>query len=108
VKSSSFYGMFSGCLLLGLLGDKFGRKRLLGLELITIMVCTLGTVLTASAVNGPLVLYGLCVWRFLLGFGAGGVLPSAMVLLSEISSKKNRGFIVRYQKLTHCCKCTKY
>ena len=41
---------------------------------------------TANAVLGT-----LCFWRFILGFGVGGDYPISATIMSEFSSRRNRG-----------------
>jgi MFS transporter, AAHS family, 4-hydroxybenzoate transporter len=76
--SASLLGVLVGSALIGPLGDRFGRKRLV------ISGCAVYGVLSllaALAMNLP----QLIVMRFLIGLGLGGVLPNALALASELS-----------------------
>ena len=76
--SASLLGVLFGAALIGPLGDRLGRKRLI------IRGCAVYGVLSllaALATNLP----QLIVLRFLIGLGLGGVLPNALALASELS-----------------------
>jgi PHS family inorganic phosphate transporter-like MFS transporter len=55
--------------MLGCLADKFGRKQVYGLEMIIVLVSTIGSALSSSAIRGVDVLTVLAFWRFALGIG---------------------------------------
>jgi MFS transporter, AAHS family, 4-hydroxybenzoate transporter len=76
--SASLLGVLFGSALIGPLGDRFGRKRLVigGCAVYGVL-----SLLAALATNLP----QLIVLRFLIGLGLGGVLPNALALASELS-----------------------
>ena len=86
-------GTLAGQLLFGWLGDKFGRKNVYGITLWIMIFSAIGQALsfgrTANAVVGT-----LCFWRFFLGLGVGGDYPLSATIMSEYSSKKNRGAFI--------------
>lgn len=106
IKVSHSVGTFCGQLLFGYLADVVGRKRMYGLELIIIIIGTLGQ---AVAGRGPAAnIYGvLIMWRFIMGLGKsvaqvstsqanvlpgiGGDYPLSAVITSEFASKRIRG-----------------
>ncbi|KAJ9115933.1 hypothetical protein QFC22_005076 [Naganishia vaughanmartiniae] len=90
IKVAHSVGTFMGQLLFGWLADVVGRKRMYGLELIIIIIGTLGQ---AVAGQGPGVnIYGvLIMWRFVMGLGIGGDYPLSAVITSEFASKRIRG-----------------
>jgi AAHS family 4-hydroxybenzoate transporter-like MFS transporter len=76
--SASLLGVLFGSALIGPLGDRVGRKRLI------ILGCSAYgflSLLAALATNLP----QLIVLRFVIGLGLGGVLPNALALASELS-----------------------
>lgn len=66
LKISAPIGTLVGQLLFGYLADVYGRKRMYGIELMIIIVATLGQ---AVAGHGPAVsIVGvLIMWRFIMG-----------------------------------------
>lgn len=72
IKVSHSIGTFCGQLLFGWLADVVGRKRMYGMELIIIIIGTLGQ---AVAGRGPGVnIYGvLIMWRFIMGLGKSSI-----------------------------------
>ncbi|KAJ3060559.1 hypothetical protein HDU99_005868, partial [Rhizoclosmatium hyalinum] len=52
LKASTNWGNFVGQLGFGYLGDKLGRKKMYGVELIIMIVCTIGSALVAPMANG--------------------------------------------------------
>lgn len=76
-----------GSVFFGILADKFGRKRMYGLEVIILFV---GAILSAMAPS----YWWLFVSRVLVGLGIGGDYPSSALIASENAAKKNRGFLV--------------
>lgn len=73
-----------GRLLSGVIGDRYGRRVMLGLDLILFTIGSLGCALSPS--------FGmLCLARAVVGFGVGGELSTAVTMLSEFCSPKFRG-----------------
>ncbi len=63
-------GSFLGQILFGFLADRFGRKRLYGLELVIVIFSTIGVAQSSSGVNGSMSVLGwLLTWRFFMGLG---------------------------------------
>lgn len=80
-------GSLVGTVLLGRLGDRYGRRGLLLASVGLFAGCSLLTPLAASV---P----ALVVARFLTGIGLGGALPAAITLTSEFAAPRRRGFVV--------------
>lgn len=76
IFSAALVGMTLGAVLIGLLGDHFGRKVAVGLSVATFGLCTLAT---ASADS----YHELLLYRFLTGLGVGGAIPSVTTLTAE-------------------------
>ena len=67
--------------------DKFGRKKLYGLEALILFVGAIWSACTMS--------FGqLLIARIVVGLGIGGDYPSSATVVSESANRKNRGFLV--------------
>jgi PHS family inorganic phosphate transporter-like MFS transporter len=87
LNSISLLSSVAGALVFGKLMDRFGRKRMYGLE-VTILV--LGAILSAFAWDFS----SLLVFRILVGFGVGGDYATSAVITSEYANQKARGRLV--------------
>lgn len=87
LKSSALGAAAIGAILFGALSDKFGRRKLYGLE---VSILFFGAILSAISTS----FIWLLVSRLIVGFGIGGDYPSSAVVASEHSNSKNRGFLV--------------
>ncbi|KAI8614650.1 major facilitator superfamily domain-containing protein [Chytriomyces sp. MP71] len=94
MKASTNWGNFVGQIGFGILGDQLGRKKMYGVELIIMIVCTLGSALASSLAYGWNILVILSVWRFFLGIGIGGDYPMSAVITSEFANVKYRGMML--------------
>ncbi|KAI9497571.1 phosphate:H+ symporter [Zychaea mexicana] len=90
IKVSCSVGTVVGQLLFGWLADRLGRKRMYGIELIIMII---GTVGQALAGNGPTVSFWAIItfWRIIVGIGIGGDYPLSSVITSEFATTKRRG-----------------
>ncbi|KAI9204836.1 major facilitator superfamily domain-containing protein [Polychytrium aggregatum] len=94
MKAATSWGNFVGQIGFGYLGDKLGRKNMYGIELIVIIVSTIGSAFSASAIRGANILQVLAVWRFFLGIGIGGDYPLSAIITSEFANVKWRGMLM--------------
>jgi AAHS family 4-hydroxybenzoate transporter-like MFS transporter len=85
--SAGIIGMMIGGPLLGVLGDRYGRKPMIIAGLTTIAVLDL--IMTQVRGTGDLV--GL---RFFVGLMVGGVFPNAAALIAEITPRPIRGRVL--------------
>jgi PHS family inorganic phosphate transporter-like MFS transporter len=90
IKVACSVGTVVGQLAFGYLADRVGRKRMYGVELIIIIIGTIGQ---ALAGNGPGVsFWGIMVfWRVIVGIGIGGDYPLSSVITAEFATTKRRG-----------------
>ena len=90
LKISTSAGTVCGQVGFGFLADHLGRKRMYGIELILMIVATLGLSLSngGPAVNFIAV---MIFWRVLLGMGVGGDYPLSSIITSEFATVKWRG-----------------
>ncbi len=87
IFAAGLAGMAVGALLLGPLGDRYGRRPALLLSVLAFGSCTL---LTAWAQNFE----QLLALRFLTGLGLGGALPNTTALISEYAPRRHRNLCV--------------
>lgn len=76
-----------GAVVFGWFSDKFGRKKMYGVE---IFILFIGALLSAIAPSFT----WLLVSRIIVGIGIGGDYPTSAVVASEYANRKNRGFLV--------------
>jgi PHS family inorganic phosphate transporter-like MFS transporter len=90
LKVATPAGTFLGQLIFGYLADRVGRKKMYGIELIIIIISTLGQCFSWYDNRLHLVL-SIVIWRTLMGIGIGGDYPLSAVITSEFANTKNRG-----------------
>ncbi|NDU92748.1 MAG: MFS transporter [Ferrovum sp.] len=84
LASSSFFGMFIGAAISGLLADRFGRRIVFQWSMV---LWGMGSILCALAGN----VTTLMLFRVLLGIGMGMEFPVGQAMLSEIMPAGQRG-----------------
>ncbi|GLU07712.1 hypothetical protein SLE2022_246600 [Rubroshorea leprosula] len=93
VNGVAFCGTLSGQLFFGWLGDKLGRKKVYGMTLMLMVVCSIASGLSFGH-DRKAVMATLCFFRFWLGFGIGGDYPLSATIMSEYANKKTRGAFI--------------
>nr|QKX94933.1 phosphate transporter PT4 [Populus x canadensis] len=93
VNGVAFCGTLSGQLFFGWLGDKMGRKKVYGMTLMLMVICSIASGLSFSH-DAKAVMSTLCFFRFWLGFGIGGDYPLSATIMSEYANKKTRGAFI--------------
>ncbi|KAG6776444.1 hypothetical protein POTOM_019955 [Populus tomentosa] len=93
VNGVAFCGTLSGQLFFGWLGDKMGRKKVYGMTLMLMVICSVASGLSFSR-DAKAVMSTLCFFRFWLGFGIGGDYPLSATIMSEYANKKTRGAFI--------------
>ncbi|XP_011025992.1 PREDICTED: inorganic phosphate transporter 1-4-like [Populus euphratica] len=93
VNGVAFCGTLSGQLFFGWLGDKMGRKKVYGMTLMLMVICSIASGLSFSS-DAKAVMSTLCFFRFWLGFGIGGDYPLSATIMSEYANKKTRGAFI--------------
>lgn len=93
VNGVALCGTLAGQLFFGWLGDKMGRKRVYGMTLMIMVICSIGSGLSFSS-DPKAVVASLCFFRFWLGFGIGGDYPLSATIMSEYANKKTRGAFI--------------
>ncbi|KAG0043682.1 Inorganic phosphate transporter pho84 [Gryganskiella cystojenkinii] len=90
IKASASVGTFIGQIGFGYLADRLGRKRMYGIELMIIIVATLGQALSGVGTHLSLPA-ALIIWRVIVGIGIGGDYPLSAVITSEFATTDRRG-----------------
>ncbi|XP_057781307.1 probable inorganic phosphate transporter 1-7 [Salvia miltiorrhiza] len=93
VNGVALCGTLAGQLFFGWLGDKLGRKKVYGLTLMVMCICSIASGLSFGR-DAKAVMATLCFFRFWLGFGIGGDYPLSATIMSEYANKKTRGAFI--------------
>ncbi|GAW24760.1 hypothetical protein ANO14919_143530 [Xylariales sp. No.14919] len=90
LKTSTSAGIVIGQVVFGWLADKYGRRKMYGVELGIILVSTLSCCLVAA--SQAVSFTGLMTfWRVMMGIGIGGDYPLSSVITSEFAPTRWRG-----------------
>ncbi|KAM0418733.1 hypothetical protein ACHAPT_012331 [Fusarium lateritium] len=92
-------GSIFGMLLMGHFADRHGRKKLYGLELLILIVATMGVTQASSGIasdnESSMDIYSWLIWwRMALGFGIGAEYPISAIIVAEWASTKSRGLML--------------
>jgi len=87
VFAIGLFGGLLGAVILGAIGDRFGRKLVLLPAMALFAIASLATV-TADGVTS------LLIFRLLTGFGLGGAIPGVIAITSEYAPSGRRATIV--------------
>ncbi|CAG8525504.1 11421_t:CDS:2 [Diversispora eburnea] len=93
LKISAACGTLFGQLIFGWFADRYGRKKMYGLELSIMIFATIGSALSADAF--AVSIWGeLMFWRFILGIGIGGDYPlSAGAMMAAVFAMQGFGIL---------------
>ncbi len=86
-SSASLFGILLGAPLLGLIGDRYGRKT-------AIILGSLIYGVSSIAIVGTHNLDQVIVLRFITGIGLGGLMPNTIALNSELAPKRLRATLI--------------
>ena len=87
--SGSLVGLALGAILLGPLGDRFGRRPTLIAMMMVVGLSTFGAALAANPLT-------LTFWRVLTGLGLGGSVPIATAMTAEYAPTRRRAALVAF------------
>ncbi|KAK4732153.1 hypothetical protein R3W88_025141 [Solanum pinnatisectum] len=93
INGVAFCGTIAGQLFFGWIGDKIGRKKVYGITLMIMSICSIASGLSFGR-DPKTVMATLCFFRFWLGFGIGGDYPLSATIMSEYANKKTRGAFI--------------
>lgn len=85
--AAGLLGLMISSLVLGTLGDRLGRKKMI---IVSLLVMGVFSLLTARATT----LAELCLLRFCVGIGLGGAIPCIIALTAEYSPRRLRATLV--------------
>lgn len=84
INGATLGGSVIGMLLFGYLADRYGRRKLYGIELIIVIFGTIGVVQASAGYDGSMDIMGwLIFWRFFMGVGIGAEYPLSAVITAE-------------------------
>ncbi|KAE8351141.1 major facilitator superfamily domain-containing protein [Aspergillus coremiiformis] len=91
INIATLAGTMLGQVLFGFLADKYGRKKMYGLELMLLITSTLGVVMASNGVNNSMNVYAWLIWwRIVVGIGVGADYPLSAVITAEFAPTKHR------------------
>ncbi|CAO3672533.1 unnamed protein product [Umbelopsis ramanniana] len=91
LSAAATVGAIAGQVIFGILADRYGRKRMYGIELMIIIIGTVGASLSANTAGGVSVVAVLCFWRLFQGVGIGADYPMSATIAAEFANKSRRG-----------------
>ncbi|KAH0636968.1 hypothetical protein KY289_036883 [Solanum tuberosum] len=93
INGVAFCGIIAGQLFFEWIGDKIGRKKVYGITLMIMSICSTASGLSFGR-DPKTVMATLCFFRFWLGFGIGGDYPLSATIMSEYANKNTRGAFI--------------
>ncbi len=87
LQLAGVFGLLIGAPILGGLGDRLGRKRVIVAALLAFGVLSLLSMAARTPVE-------LMLLRFLTGVGLGGLIPNVIALTAEVAPKRLRGMFI--------------
>ncbi|KLJ07552.1 hypothetical protein EMPG_16967 [Blastomyces silverae] len=95
MRAATLVGTIIGQYAFGVLADLYGRRKMYGLELLVVIVATVGVTMASEGASKSMDLAGwLISWRFLMGIGIGGDYPLSAVITSEFAPTKSRARMI--------------
>lgn len=84
INIATLAGTLLGQVAFGYLADRYGRKKMYGVELMLLITSTLGVVMSSTGVHDSMDVFSWLVWwRIVVGIGVGADYPLSAVITSE-------------------------
>jgi len=84
INIATLAGTMIGQIVFGFLADKYGRKKMYGVELVMLITATLGVVMSSEGAEGSMSVFAWLIWwRIIVGIGVGADYPLSAVITSE-------------------------
>ena len=84
INIATLGGTILGQVFFGIMADKYGRKKMYGVELMVIITATLGVVMCSTGAHGSMNIFAWLVWwRIVVGIGVGADYPLSAIITSE-------------------------
>ena len=84
LNTATLLGSMLGQVVFGLLADRYGRRKMYGLELLVTITASLGLATSSAGVHGSMSLMALLIfWRLVMGVGIGADYPLSAVITAE-------------------------
>ena len=84
LNTATLLGSMIGQVVFGYLADRYGRRKMYGLELIVTITASLGLATASTGLNNSMSLTGLLIfWRLVMGIGIGADYPLSAVITAE-------------------------
>ncbi|KAJ9640215.1 hypothetical protein H2204_003440 [Knufia peltigerae] len=91
INIATLAGTLLGQVAFGYLGDRNGRKKMYGIELVLLIGSTLGVVMSSRGYNGSMSIYSWLIWwRVMVGIGVGADYPLSAVITAEFAPTRHR------------------
>lgn len=91
INIATLAGTMIGQVVFGFLADKYGRKRMYGVELLLLIAATMGMVMSSEGAEESMdVVAWLIWWRIVVGIGVGADYPLSAVITSELAPTAHR------------------
>lgn len=87
INIATLAGTLLGQVTFGYLADRYGRKKMYGVELMLLITSTLGVVMSSTGMHDSMNVFAWLVWwRIVVGIGVGADYPLSAVITSEYVS----------------------
>lgn len=84
INIATLAGTLLGQVLFGFLADKKGRKTMYGVELLLLIMSTLGVVMASNGTHHSMDIFSWLIWwRVIVGIGVGADYPLSAVITAE-------------------------
>ncbi|KAK5216849.1 hypothetical protein LTR72_010219 [Exophiala xenobiotica] len=91
INIATLAGTLLGQVAFGYMGDRNGRKKMYGIELVLLIGSTLGVVMSSQGYNASMSVFSWLIWwRVMVGIGVGADYPLSAVITAEFAPAKHR------------------